>query len=177
MSRSVLLLRAVNVGGKNTVPMARLRALLAEREVLEEVETFIASGNVLCATPPDAVAACAAVRALIHEEFGVETPVIARTHEQLRASLLAQPFAEGEKSRVHVMFLEATPVVGAIEALTPRLLPGERLALVGNDLWIDYSEAGVHATKLSKSVLDRALGVAGTARNIRTTRTLAELTA
>ncbi|AZS41480.1 hypothetical protein CVS54_02834 [Microbacterium oxydans] len=58
-----------------------------------------------------------------------------------------------------------------------RLLPAERIALIGNDLWIDYGEGGVHSTKLTKAVLDRALGVAGTARNLRTTRKLIELTA
>ena len=46
-----------------------------------------------------------------------------------------------------------------------------------SDLWIDYGDGGVHSTKLTKAVLDRALGVAGTARNLRTTRTLIELTA
>jgi uncharacterized protein (DUF1697 family) len=35
----------------------------------------------------------------------------------------------------------------------------------------------VHSTRLTKAVLDRALGVAGTARNLRTVRKLAELTA
>ena len=56
-------------------------------------------------------------------------------------------------------------------------MPGERIALVGDDLWIEYAEGGVHSTRLTKAVLDRALGVAGTARNLRTVRKLAELTA
>ncbi len=177
MSRSVLLLRAVNVGGKNRVPMARLRELVAERTTLGEVETYIASGNIICEAPADAAAACAEVRALIVEEFDVDTPVIARTHDDLVESLAQHPFPDGAEKLVHAMFLEAAPVEGAIEALTARLVPGERLALVGNDLWISYSDDGVHATKLTKAVLDRALGVAGTARNLRTTRTLAGLTA
>lgn len=177
MSRSVLLLRAVNVSGRNMVPMARLREIIAERTTLGEVETYIASGNIICETPSDAAAACAEVRALIAGEFDVETPVIARRHEELVASLAQHPFPDGAEKLVHAMFLEAAPGEGAIEALTARLVPGERLALVGNDLWISYAEAGVHSTKLTKAVLDRALGVAGTARNLRTTRTLAGLTA
>ena len=177
MSGSVLLLRAVNVSGRNSVPMVRLRELVAARTELEEVSTYIASGNILCATPADAIGACAAVRALIAAEFGVDTPVIHRTHAELRASESAQPFPEGELKRVHAMFLEGPPAEGAVEALSERLVPGERLALVGQDLWIDYAEGGVHSTKLTKAVLDRALGVAGTARNLRTTRKLIELTA
>ncbi|MBP3976098.1 DUF1697 domain-containing protein [Microbacterium sp. BLY] len=177
MSRSVLLLRAVNVSGRNRVPMARLREVVAAETELDEVSTYIASGNIVCATPPDPAAACATVRALIAAEFGVDTPVILRTHAQLAASEAAQPFPEGDLKLVHAMFLEAPPVAGALDALHDRLVPGERLALVGDDLWIDYAPGGVHTTKLTTSVLDRALGVAGTARNLRTVRTLIALTA
>ena len=177
MTRSALLLRAVNVSGRNLVPMARLRQVLADRSDLADVQTYIASGNIICDTPADAASACAGVRALIAEEFGVDTPVIARTHAQLRASIDAQPFADGAEKLVHAMFLEGTPAEGAVDALEQRLVPGERLALIGADLWISYSESGVHATKLTRSVLDRALGVEGTARNLRTTRRLVELTA
>lgn len=176
--RSALLLRAVNVSGRNRVPMAELRALLADRTDLTDVSTYIASGNVLVGAPNDPRAACAQVRALIHETFHVDTPVIHRSHVELTAALAENPFPEAASDKLlHVMFLEGDAEQGAIEALTERLVPGERIALVGHDLWIDYSEAGVHSTKLTKAVLDRALGVAGTARNLRTVRTLAELTA
>lgn len=176
MSRSVLLLRAVNVSGRNSVPMARLREVLAAETDLTDVSTYIASGNIICATPTHPEAACAAVRVAIHGEFGVDTPVIHRSHARLVSSESAQPFPEGDVKFVHAMFLEGKPSAGAIEALEQRLLPSERLALIGDDLWIDYGEGGVHSTKLTKAVLDRALGVAGTARNLRTTRTLIELT-
>lgn len=177
MSRSVLLLRAVNVSGRNSVPMARLREVLASETDLVDVSTYIASGNIVCRTPQDPDATTTNVRAVIRAEFGVDTPVIHRSHAQLVASESAQPFPEGDVKFVHAMFLGGTPSPGALEILEPRLQPDERLALVGDDLWIDYGAGGVHSTKLTKAVLDRALGVAGTARNLRTTRTLIELTA
>ncbi|MEV4775589.1 DUF1697 domain-containing protein [Microbacterium sp. LWH12-1.2] len=177
MSRSVLLLRAVNVSGRNSVPMARLRELLTTSGIVEDVSTYIASGNIVCAHPQDSAAACAQVRRLIADEFGVDTPVILRTHDALVASLAAQPFANPVEKLLHAMFLEGPPAAGAVEALRERLVPGEELALVGDDLWINYAAGGVHSSRLTKAVLDRALGVAGTARNLRTTRKLAELTA
>lgn len=177
MSRSVLLLRAVNVSGRNLVPMTRLREALASSSIVSDVSTYIASGNILCGHPSDPAAACAEVRALITEDFGVDTPVILRTHEALVASLEAQPFSGRVEKLLHAMFLEGAPAPDAIETLRERLVPGEDIALVGDDLWIDYPDGGVHATRLTKAVLDRALGVAGTARNLRTTRKLAELTA
>lgn len=178
MTRSALLLRAVNVSGRNRVPMTELRALLEERTALTEVSTYIASGNVICDLPGDVSATCAEVRALISEAFGVDTPVIARSHDDLVAVLEENPFPEAAADNLlHVMFLEGAAAPGAVEALEGRLVAGERIALVGDDLWIDYAEGGVHSTKLTKAVLDRALGVAGTARNLRTVRTLVELTA
>lgn len=174
MSRSVLLLRAVNVSGRNRVPMARLREVL--EPVLGAVSTYIASGNIVCETPADAAAACARVREVIAAEFDVDTPVIARTHDELVTTLAAQPFGDGVEKFVHAMFLEGDPDPLALETLEPRLLPGERLALTGRELWIDYGDGAVSATKLTKAVFDRALGVAGTARNLRTVRRLTELT-
>lgn len=175
MSRSALLLRAVNVSGRNLVPMARLREIL--EPVLGNVSTYIASGNIICDDPTDAVRTCARVREAIAAEFGVDTPVILRSHAALAASVAAQPFTSGVEKLVHAMFLEGEPSIDALIALEQRLVPGEEVALVGRDLWINYSESGVHATRLTKAVLDRALGVPGTARNLRTTRKLVELTA
>ncbi|SDM07142.1 DUF1697 domain-containing protein [Microbacterium azadirachtae] len=176
--RCVLLLRAVNVGGNNRVPMAELRTALTGREGFGEVSTYIASGNVICDAPADPKAACAQVRALIHDTFGVDTPVILRTHADLARVLADNPFPDAAQEKMlHAMFLEGEPLPTAIEALTPRLQPGERIALRGVDLWIDYGAGGVQSTKLTRPVLDRALGVAGTARNLLTVRKLADLTA
>lgn len=177
MSRSVLLLRAVNVSGRNRVPMAELREALTVAGAVEDVSTYIASGNIICAHPDDAAAACDRVRKLVAAEFGVDTPVILRTHDALVATLAAHPFDDPVEKMLHAMFLEARPAAGAVDALRQRLVAGEEIALVGEDLWINYGEGGVHSTKLTKAVLDRALGVTGTARNLRTVRTLAELTA
>lgn len=177
MSRSALLLRAVNVSGRNRVPMTRLREVLAAETALTGVSTYIASGNIICDEPRDPIDTCALVRGVIATAFDVDTPVIHRRHAQLVASEAAQPFPEGDLKLVHAMFLEAAPAPGALELLETRLQPGERVALHGDDLWIDYAAGGVHSTKLTKAVLDRALGVAGTARNLRTVRTLIELTA
>lgn len=177
-ARCALLLRAVNVSGRNRVPMAELRALLSERTSLQNITTYIASGNVIADVPGGLAEACAQVRMLIHEAFDVDTPVIVRTHEQLLAALEANPFPDARADKMlHVMFLESAAHGGALDALRERLLPGERIALSGQELWIDYSATGAGSTKLTKAVLDRALGVAGTARNLLTLRKLVELTA
>lgn len=176
--RCALLLRAVNVSGANRVPMAELRALLTARSGLQNVSTYIASGNVICDAPDDLEAARAGVRALIADAFGVDTPVIARTHAELARAEHDDPFPDAALDKmVHAMFLEAYPAPEAVEQLTPRLQPGERIALVGRELWIDYGQGGVASTKLTRPVLDRALGTPATGRNRNTVRRLVQLTA
>jgi len=157
--------------------MAQLREILAAETSLTGVSTFIASGNIICDEMSDAPASCARVREVIATEFNVDTPVIHRTHAELAASEAAQPFSDGVDKLVHAMFLEADPAPGSIAALEPRLVPGERIALIARDLWINYPDGGVPTSKLTKAVLDRTLGTPGTARNLRTVRTLIELTA
>lgn len=176
--RCALLLRAVNVSGANRVPMADLRALLTARSALQNVSTYIASGNVICDVPDDLGRASAEVRALIAEEFGVDTAVIARTHAQLAQAAQDDPFPDSPLDKmVHAMFLEGDAAPGAVEQLTARLQPGERIVLIGRELWIDYGQGGVASTKLSRPALDRALGTAGTGRNRNTVRRLVHLTA
>lgn len=176
--RCVLLLRAVNVSGTNRVPMAELRALLDGRDGFGAVTTYIASGNVICDAPADPPALCAEARGIIHDTFGVDTPVILRTQGDLVRALAGNPFPDAAADKMlHAMFLEGDPAPDALETLTARLQPGERIALRGRDLWIDYGAGGVHSSKLTRPVLDRALGVAGTARNLRTVQKLADLIA
>jgi uncharacterized protein (DUF1697 family) len=154
--------------------MAELRELLGPE--LGEVSTYIASGNIVCQHPSDPVAACALVRRLISTEFGVDTPVILRAHAALSAAVQANPFPDASEKMLHVMFLDGTAAAGAVDALQERLGAGERIAMIGDDLWIDYGDGGVQNTKLGTAALDRALGVAGTARNFRTVQKLVELT-
>ncbi len=75
--------------------------------------------------------ACDAVREAIRVEFGVDTPVIHRTHAQLGVLGIRAAVPEGDVKFVHAMFLQGSPSEGAIEALEQRLLPAERIALVG----------------------------------------------
>ncbi|HTN56549.1 MAG TPA: DUF1697 domain-containing protein [Microbacterium sp.] len=178
VERCALLLRAVNVSGRNRVPMSELRALLSARTTLADVSTYIASGNILCESPDDPGIACAAVRSLIAEAFGVDTPVIARTHAQLVRAEQGNPFPDAPQDKmVHAMFLEGAAAPDAVEQLSARLQPEERIAVVDRELWIDYGRGGAASTRLTGPVLERALRTAGTARNVNTVRKLVQLTA
>ena len=95
MTAFVILLRGVNVGGRNRLPMADLRTALTD-EGLTNVRTYIQSGNVLLDAPsrtPDAAAA--RVRSVIAREFGLDVPAIALDARGLAAAVEANPYPGG----------------------------------------------------------------------------------
>ena len=77
--RWVALLRAVNLGARNKVPMAELRALL-EDAGYGNVRTYIASGNVLLDGPRSRAQAAGELERLVANAFDVETTAILRAH-------------------------------------------------------------------------------------------------
>lgn len=128
--RVVALLRGINLGRHNKVPMAGLRAGLTAAG-FAGVQTYVASGNVVLernGEDPDALAA--QVRALVAEQFDVDVPCLARTGDELDASLRADPLGSlprvaEEPSRHTVVFLDAEPEQDRLTAVDPEAhLPG-----------------------------------------------------
>ena len=89
MPRYVALLRAVNVGGKNKVPMADLRDLF-ESMGHSEVSTFIQSGNVIFSAAKSVTPK--SLETAISKRFHVDTTVVLRTPGELEKVVKANPF-------------------------------------------------------------------------------------
>jgi len=173
----LLLLRGVNVGGHNRVPMADLRALLAGLDC-EEVATYLQSGNAVCrsARAPDDLAT--AVGEALTSELGVTVPVVARSRVQWAATVAGNPLVDltDDPKLLHVVFLDGPPEAdraGALESEAEGFAP-ERLAVVGPDVYL-HTPAGYHQTRLTNTLLERRLGRVATARNWRTVLALADL--
>ena len=168
--RWVALLRAVNLGGRNKVPMAELRARLEEAGY-GNVRTFIASGNILLDGPRAGTELAAELERLIADAFGVETTAILRTPRQLAATVAKHPF--DDPSETHLAFLSKRPSAAA----TARLAEVDDGAVVtGADLYLRLPR-GVHGSPLSIARIESLLGVSATLRNWRTVVALAELAA
>jgi len=166
-SRHVALLRAINVGGNNELPMAALREIF-DAVGFRDVATYLRSGNVAF-TAPAAVArrAPAKVAAEIEARFGYDVPVVTRTLKELSAVHAAHPFADrtDDLKRLHVAFLSAAPA--ADRAIDPDRSPADRFELRGRDLYLFYPN-GVARSKLQNRFIERALGVTSTTRGWRT---------
>lgn len=177
MTAYVALLRAVNVGGTNLVPMAPLREALTGVG-LEDVATVLQSGNVIFRSPASAAAATKLVAGAIEEAFGLEIGVVLRSGSQLAAVAGANPFFDGEPGRdpksLHVAFLAARPSAVAAAKLDPDRSPPDAFAIRGSEVYLSYP-TGSGRSRLTLDYLERTLGVTGTARNWRTVRRLADL--
>ena len=172
--RWVAFLRAVNLAGRNKVPMAELRALL-EAAGYDGVRTYIASGNVLLDGPAGRAGLGAALERLVADSFGVTTTVILRKPRELAATVEAHPFG-AETSETHVAFLASRPAKAAaarLEAVDPG---ADRALLAGADVYLRLPR-GVHGSRLSVARIESLLGVPATLRNWRTVVKLAELAA
>ena len=170
----VALLRGINVGGKNKLPMKELAALFREAGC-EDVRTYIQSGNVLFragSTPADAIPSL--ISASIQERFGYRIPVVTRTAADLRATVEANPFAAAEADKLLVLFLADAPDAEQVDALDLDRSPGDEFAVVGREVFL-HCPNGFARSKLTNSYFDSALSTTSTGRNWRTVGKLLEL--
>jgi uncharacterized protein (DUF1697 family) len=172
----VALLRGINVGGKNKLPMATLARLFAD-EKCNAVSTFIQSGNVIFdATAKAAATIGARVSKRIERELGLQVPVVVRDASELAAVPALNPFLKAgvDPDQLHVMFLADKPALAAARALDPARSPGDSFTLVGRELFLRLPN-GAGRSKLTNAYFDKALGTVSTARNWRTVLKLIEL--
>lgn len=172
--RWIVLLRAVNLGARNKVPMAKLRSLL-EDVGYRDVRTYIASGNVLFDGPRSGAAVSRELERIVADSFGVDTIAIVRKPAELAAVVGAHPFGR-DTARSHVVFLAKRPTAKAVESLAEADHSPDRAVVAGEDVYVQYG-AGVQNARLSAARLERLLGVAATHRNWRTVVALADLAA
>jgi uncharacterized protein (DUF1697 family) len=166
----VALLRAVNLGGRNKVPMAELKAKL-EDAGYGNVRTYIASGNVLLDGPAGRKTLGSDLERLVLDAFGVTTTVILRKPRELAAAVDAHPFADA--SDTHVAFLGTRPAKAAAVGLEA---VDADAVLLGAELYLRLPR-GVQGSSLSNARIESLLGVPATLRNWRTVVALAELAA
>lgn len=168
----VALLRAVNLGPRNKVPMGELRVVL-ERSGLQDVRTYIQSGNVLFASPDGRGPLARRIESDVAEAFGVVTTAILRTVAELHQIAAMHPFGP-DTSRTHVSFLTGEPDADGLARLAAFDAGADRVELAGSEAYLHYPN-GVQGSRLTAARLEQLLGVPGTTRNWRTVTKLAEL--
>ena len=170
------LLRGINVGGHNKVPMAELRAL-AEGLGWQRVQTYIHSGNLVFAAKGTAAEAEGRLERAVEQRFGLQVPVVVRAAADWTRCAARNPFVEEvkhEPNHVLLALAKAALKPGAGDALQQRAADGERVVEAGDAFWI-YFPGHIAKSKLTPAVLDRLAGSPVTARNWLTVLKLGEL--
>lgn len=173
--RYVALLRGINVGGKNRLPMADLRGTFAAAGCAA-VQTYIQSGNAVFEATQDLADAVPEIVTLaIRERFGYETSVIVRSGEELRRIAASNPFdTSGDPRFLLVAFLRDTPTADSVSLLDPYRSPPDEFAVRGRNVYLRYPN-GVARSKLTNEYLAARLQTVSTMRNWRTVLRLLEM--
>ena len=175
--RYIALLRGINVGGNNKVPMSALKAAF-EEEGFVSVSTYINSGNILFESPMDAAAVQVACEALIERRFQMSVRVgVVGAGEWAEAIASAPAWWGSEPDATHNALFVIPPMTAAEAiALVGEARPEyEKLAFHGNVIFWTASRKGYSRTRWSKIVFNKPVYQAITIRNANTARKLAEL--
>jgi uncharacterized protein (DUF1697 family) len=189
MATHVALLRGINVGGRNKVPMADLRTVVTSLGHTG-VTTYIQSGNVLfTAAGGSKEELAASLESAIADAFGIWASVVVLSRDELAGILAANPYPdEANPKQVHVVFLNAglpqdlLDRVKAAESAAAAKGSHDTITAAGDALFL-HTPDGFGNSELAQSVFrvisppakQKKAGVAATARNWSTATKLLSL--
>jgi uncharacterized protein (DUF1697 family) len=177
MPLCVALLRGINVGGRNQVAMSDLvdlcgaLGLAGARSLLQSGNLIFQSGRRTAPTLERLL------EAETEKRLGVCVDYLVRTADQWQTIVKRNPFLEEAKrdpSHLVVMFLKGAAKANDVKALQAAIRGPEFLECQGEHLYIAYP-AGIGRSKLTGTLIEKTLGVCGTARNWNTVLKLAAL--
>ncbi|MCI2230063.1 DUF1697 domain-containing protein [Polaribacter sp. MSW13] len=170
MKTFIVLLRGINVSGKNKLPMAELRNLLNILD-FKNVQTYIQSGNIILDSEDSKSIVCQKIKEGILNQFGYDVPVIARTISEWKIAIDNYPFSLENEKIVAFTFLDRSPKISEIEIKNIR---GDQFKIANEVVYL-YCPIGFGKTKITNNVLEKKLNVIATTRNFKTTEKLLEL--
>src|SRR2546423_2574614 len=172
MKICIALLRGINVGGKNVLPMEELVAMLGDLGA-QKVKTYIQSGNaVFQLNDKDTSQFSNHIRAKIKKRHDFEPYVLLLDLEDIERVIQQNPFpeAEADPRALHAGFLAAAPERPDLKTLESLKSISERFRLIDRELYL-HAPTGVGRSKLAARA-EKLLGVPMTDRNWRTVLTL-----
>lgn len=164
----IVLLRGINVSGKNKIKMAELRAALAAHG-FERVQTYIQSGNIVFCSDENRESVCAQIAKIIYNKWQYTVMVIGVSAAELKESLALNPFGlESAKNKTtYFGYLKSTPEPSNIAALQSISYPPETVKFQNGFLFL-HSPHGAGKAKITHKLLERKLAVGVTIRNYNT---------
>ena len=166
MTSYVALLRAVNVGGTGKLAMADLKHL-CEEAGFSSVRTYIASGNVVFHSDCTEEQARHALAARLEAHTGRAIKVLVRHAADMAAVVQRNPFQDVAANKVVALFVDQPLPSNPHDGVTG--LATEKISLGQREIFIAYPDG------MARSRLRIPAEAVGTARNMNTVATLAEM--
>jgi uncharacterized protein (DUF1697 family) len=167
MARYIALLRAINVG-KHIVKMEKLRSLFEELG-FENVETFIASGQVIFETSTnDTSKVEAKIEKHLRAALGYDVVTFIRTPAELRK---VSRLARGDGRMLYVFFTRKRPGKSALDKLATYQNDVDEFEVHGTEIFW-YCQTTLSASKFTGALLEKIIGMPATARNVNTVHRL-----
>lgn len=166
----IVLLRGINVSGKNKLPMQDLRDLLNNLG-FENVQTYIQSGNIILKSTESKESVAFIIKEEILNVFGYEVPVLVKTIEEWQTVIDTNPYKEVEPKQQYFTFLDAVSKEKTVEVSNIK----EDIYSIINDVVYVNAVGGYGKTKLSNNLFEKKLKVTATTRNLKTTLKLFDL--
>lgn len=160
-------LRAINVGGNNQIAMSELKSLF-EQIGLEEVRTYINSGNVLFKTKQKNMDKLEAMlEKAIFEKFNLAITTMIRTRSELATMINQHPYIKKENDQkfLAIGLLKTIPTP-ATHIDKPAEITDE-FTHIGKEIYL-FCPNGFAETKLTNSFFEKKLQQRITSRNINT---------
>jgi uncharacterized protein (DUF1697 family) len=175
MNNYVVLLRGINVGGHNKLPMADLRTLLTSNGYTG-VSTYIQSGNILLSSDKNSASINEHIEGLIREKFNYNIPVITISVDELQKCFEENPYLKSKEDVkfLHVTFLNDAPQISTIENLNIKTYKDDEFLVKGKFVYL-HTPDGFAKTKFSNPQFEKQLNTKATTRNWRTVGKLIEL--
>ena len=168
----MVLLRGVNVGGRNRVPMPELRELLASVG-FADVRTHLQSGNVVLSSDASPEHVARECERQITGRFGLDVPVVVRTRDELAEVVRRDPLGEVavDPRRYQVSFLSRELDPEVMRKLEAAAVGPERVVVDGREVYAWHPD-GIARSALWTLLAGRGLGATATARNWTTVMSL-----
>jgi len=164
----IVLLRAVNIGGRGKLPMGDLKRL-CEKAGFRNVRTNIASGNVVTERDGSEAEAKAALEAELEAYAGKPVGMIVRTAAEMAKVVALNPFPDRAANRTVAIFLDHPTPAEALEDIKGQA--NEEIRLSGREIYVHYPDG------IGRSKLRIPAAHDGTARNMNTVAKLAAMAA
>ena len=174
MKTYIVLLRGVNVSGKNIIKMAVLKKVLIDND-FKNVTTYIQSGNIVLSSDLSKEAVSKKIQQLINDHFQLQITVFCLDLNEMETALQNSSFTDNiEPNKLFFTFLKEEPAVDLLADLGKIDFANDQFKVIDKVLYF-YLPKGMANSKLNNNFFEKKLKVTATGRNLNTIHKLIDL--